>query len=386
MAILDTQQDALLPEAPNDTEEDRQRWYTELLFLLRDMFRSITRDVAEYADHTVLDNLNSTSYYHLTQAHHTDLTDAGDSSLHYHSTDRARANHTGTQTKSTISDFAHALAGSEHNADTLANLNTKLTGSTLLDTTDIQFKTGALHASSDHESGGSLATKLDDLAAPDDNTDLDVSTSAHGLIPKLSNNSGQYLDGVGTWKQIDHTTLSNIGTNTHAQIDSHISSEQGEHLPSGVIEMYGGSSAPTGWLLCDGSAVSRTTYANLYAVIGTTFGVGDGSTTFNLPDFQGAFPRGVGTSTKFTQNHTTTLGTYEDDAMQGHYHETDYWYTTGGSDTVHNLMATTNGLRINGPANIITMEPKTDGVNGTPRANSNETRPNNLGVNFIIKT
>lgn len=59
--------------------------------------------------------------------------------------------------------------------------------------------------------------------------------------------------------------------------------------------MYAGAAAPSGWLLCDGSAVSRTTYSTLFAVVGTTYGVGDGSTTFNIPDLQGRFPMGKGT-------------------------------------------------------------------------------------------
>jgi len=62
---------------------------------------------------------------------------------------------------------------------------------------------------------------------------------------------------------------------------------------AGVIKMYGGSTAPSGYLLCDGSAVSRTTYAALLSAIGTIWGVGDGSTTFNLPDFRGQVPGGV---------------------------------------------------------------------------------------------
>jgi len=60
-----------------------------------------------------------------------------------------------------------------------------------------------------------------------------------------------------------------------------------EAAPIGKICDFGGSSAPTGWLLCDGSAVSRTTYASLFAIIGTTYGAGDGSTTFNLPNCKG---------------------------------------------------------------------------------------------------
>ena len=54
-------------------------------------------------------------------------------------------------------------------------------------------------------------------------------------------------------------------------------------IPAGLIAPYGGSSAPTGWLMCNGQAVSRTTYATLFNKIGTAYGAGDGSTTFNLP-------------------------------------------------------------------------------------------------------
>ena len=64
----------------------------------------------------------------------------------------------------------------------------------------------------------------------------------------------------------------------------------------GEIKMWGVSSAPTGYLLCNGAAVSRTTYAALYAVYGTTFGSGDGATTFNVPDFRDKMPIGAGTT------------------------------------------------------------------------------------------
>jgi microcystin-dependent protein len=58
-------------------------------------------------------------------------------------------------------------------------------------------------------------------------------------------------------------------------------------IPSGMLAPFAGSTAPTGWLLCYGQAVSRTTYATLFGVIGTSYGVGDGSTTFNVPDMRG---------------------------------------------------------------------------------------------------
>lgn len=64
----------------------------------------------------------------------------------------------------------------------------------------------------------------------------------------------------------------------------------------GEVYMYGGSVAPAGFLLCDGSAVSRTTYSDLFDIIGTTFGQGDGSSTFNVPDLSGRVVIGVSTN------------------------------------------------------------------------------------------
>lgn len=64
--------------------------------------------------------------------------------------------------------------------------------------------------------------------------------------------------------------------------------------PAGAIMQYSGATAPDGWFICNGVEVSRTTYSTLYAVIGTTYGVGDGSTTFNLPNCQGRVPVGAG--------------------------------------------------------------------------------------------
>ncbi|MBT8410691.1 MAG: tail fiber protein [Octadecabacter sp.] len=63
-------------------------------------------------------------------------------------------------------------------------------------------------------------------------------------------------------------------------------------VPAGAVQMFARQTAPTGWLKCDGLEVSRATYATLFAAIGTTFGPGNGSTTFNLPDLRGEFVRG----------------------------------------------------------------------------------------------
>lgn len=79
---------------------------------------------------------------------------------------------------------------------------------------------------------------------------------------------------------------------TGLDVTGSISQNGGALLPAGVILPYGGSSAPTGYLLCYGQAVSRSTYATLYAAIGTAYGAGDSSTTFNVPDLRGRVPAG----------------------------------------------------------------------------------------------
>ena len=74
--------------------------------------------------------------------------------------------------------------------------------------------------------------------------------------------------------------------------------------PVGVVSTFGGATAPTGWLLCDGTAISRTTYSDLFTVISTTYGVGDGTTTFNLPNLNGRAVVGRDS----TQTEFDTLG------------------------------------------------------------------------------
>jgi microcystin-dependent protein len=98
----------------------------------------------------------------------------------------------------------------------------------------------------------------------------------------------------GTRPTAPYTGQMIFETDTFAMLFWNGSAWQGAvSAPAGTIEAYAGSTAPTGWLLSYGQAVSRTTYANLFAVISTTYGVGDGSTTFNLPDLRGRAIAGV---------------------------------------------------------------------------------------------
>lgn len=176
-------------------------------------------------------------------------------------------------------------------------------------------------------------------------------------------------------------------------------------LPSGVMIDFAGTTAPGGWLMCDGAAVSRTVYAALFTAIGTAYGTGDGSTTFNLPDYRGRFPRymdNMGTVAGAASRDTgRVLGAAQADAMQGHKHSvTDpgHGHTAQGqlasltagavSTSLYNVSGTinyTSGDRIVSNTTGLTVQnPSTDGSNGAPRTGA-ETRPINLSCNRIIK-
>jgi len=149
-------------------------------------------------------------------------------------------------------------------------------------------------------------------------------------------------------------------------------------IPAGAIMPFAMNGAPTGWLAADGTAVSRSTYATLFAAIATTYGVGDGSTTFNVPDLRGYFVRGTGTNSDGTASGT--FAAKQADAFQGHWHE--IWGTpaqgssVGGAEDVQtpNSLLSSTSIRT----------AVTDGTNGTPRVAS-ETRPRNIAMFYCIK-
>lgn len=91
-------------------------------------------------------------------------------------------------------------------------------------------------------------------------------------------------------------------------------------MPTGMVVPYAGAVAPDGWLLCQGQAVSRTTYAQLFSVIGTTYGSGDGSTTFNLPDMRGRVAVGSDANWGCAAKRGETAHTQLLTEMAEHYH------------------------------------------------------------------
>lgn len=153
--------------------------------------------------------------------------------------------------------------------------------------------------------------------------------------------------------------------------------------PTATVLPFAAASAPSGWLLCNGAAVSRTTYAELFAAIGTTYGSGDGSTTFNVPNAQGVFLRGAGSQTISTITYSGTRGTTQGDQIQGHWHNllSDSGYVLGGGGFNAQPRRPSGDLTQYGD---MIRAPVTDGANGTPRTGS-QTHPANISVNYIIK-
>lgn len=156
-------------------------------------------------------------------------------------------------------------------------------------------------------------------------------------------------------------------------------------LPSGVMIDYAATVAPAGWLMCDGSAISRTVYASLFATISTTYGVGDGSTTFNLPDFRGRFARymdNMGTPAGAASRDTgRVLGTAQTNSIGTHSHST----TTDPTSYFRYGVVAANSGAAPGVDYTVSIRHTHD---TTTAANSQggDTRPINLACNRIIKT
>lgn len=172
---------------------------------------------------------------------------------------------------------------------------------------------------------------------------------------------------------LDSTTLNAIIAKINAII-------AGGNAFAGTIIAFGGATAPGGFLSCDGSAVSRTTYADLFTAISTTWGVGDGSTTFNLPDLRETALVGIGTrGGGVTAHDTYTIGQFKDDQFQGHYHSSTVKNTEYTVDS-----GTTYGLAATSSSSESVTSPSTDGTNGTPRTGAT-THGKQAGVLYCIK-
>jgi microcystin-dependent protein len=151
---------------------------------------------------------------------------------------------------------------------------------------------------------------------------------------------------------------------------------------TGSVVAYVSETVPSGYLECDGSAISRTTYAELFAVIGELYGQGDNSTTFNIPDFQGQFLRGWDNSAGTDPDAATRtaqatggatgdhVGSEQGFANQAHTHSTGLVFATDEPNGGSGVAVRTQGSQATGAAT---------------GATSTEARPTNVYVMYIIK-
>ena len=159
---------------------------------------------------------------------------------------------------------------------------------------------------------------------------------------------------------------------------------QPQLTPAGTIITFGGTSAPTGYLACQGQEVLISDYSALYTAIGTAWGTSSTPAShFKLPDLRGAFLRGAGSNATHNMANGSdfagpSVGSFENDQMQGHKHNTRGSSGTGGGSTY----ATPN---LSAAFDRTDMDEYSEDGFGTPRV-GDETRPFNASILYCIKT
>ncbi len=177
---------------------------------------------------------------------------------------------------------------------------------------------------------------------------------------------GTFIDDYGPSNAVDNGNASDFSLALKAAIDAVIAANQ--FWKPGDVKATLNGLLPAGWLACEGALVSRTTYAALFGAIGTTFGAGDGSTTFALPDLRGEFLRGWDLTRGVDPDSPRGLGSFQADALKAHTH-----------DGVPSLQADID--RGSASSNFSV---DVNGVTGS--TGGAETRPRNVAVWYLIKT
>lgn len=292
-----------------------------------------------YDAHTKLDGIETgAEVNNINDTNATDLTDSGETALHYHDLSGASgvtAETNGGTGESTYAQGDILYASASNNLSKLP----KGTASQVLTMNDAATLPNWENA----ESGFA-----------------DPMTTRGDLIVRNTSNVTDRM-GVGTSGQV----LSTDGVDFTWVTSPFV-------IPVGVIFPYSAASAPSGYLLCDGTAISRTTYSTLFAIVGTSYGVGDGSTTFNVPDMQGNVPVGKGGSgvTDIGDTGGEDTHTLITDEMPAHTHTVSVdTGTTGASVPV-----------LDGTAYTTVTSGSTGG------GNAHQNMQPYVGVTYIIKT
>lgn len=158
-------------------------------------------------------------------------------------------------------------------------------------------------------------------------------------------------------------------------------------IPVGTVLPFAGNTEPEGFLFTEGQEILRNAYPKLFAEIGTTYGAGDGETTFNLPDYRETVLIGAGQNEKLNikAHDVYELGQFKDDQLQGHSHDLEWSaglpnYSEGG---LYSGGGSYNSS-IKKETKLTIKSPSTDNVNGDPRIGTT-THGKQIGIRYIIK-
>ena len=244
--------------------------------------------------------------------------------------------------ESTTAGTAHGATGGvvgRTNSQTLTNKTINLTDNTLTGT-KAQFNAALSDADFATIAGTETLTNKT-LTSPV----ITGGTVNGGAALTVDSTELNTLDGITSSAAelniLDGATLTTTELNYVDGVTSAIQTQLTTNTPVGAVTMWVTGTAPTGWFLCNGNAVSRTTYSALFAVIGTTYGTGDNTTTFNLPDLLGRVPMGAGSGTGLT---TRTLGTelgsesttLDSTHIPQHSHTINHGHTASASTSIVN--------------------------------------------------
>lgn len=203
----------------------------------------------------------------------------------------------------------------------------------------------------------------------------DQTTNAGAVL--TPNGTDKFFDGsnaagVSTYKIRTGQRLVIQANGSQWFISGNSQNETHGRIPAGATFSFSGGTAPNGYLKCNGAAISRTAYADLFAAIGTNWGVGDGTTTFNIPDHRGVFVRGLDEGRGLDPSRS--LGIYQADQFAAHTH---IWTMEASNDNLGGTgyVATSNA----GTGGVETNSTSISYTGGT------ETTPKNNAALFIIK-
>lgn len=253
-------------------------------------------------------------------------------------------------------------------------------------TTWIYAGSGSNGAFAKAQSPASYASGVGSGAGTDYNFDASRSSSIYG-----NSSTVQPESIVGMWLVKAYGTVVDTGTideqqyidDRFAAAKDYTDSEVETGVPTGCVQAFAGQTTPTGWLLCDGSAVSRATYAKLFSVIGTSYGAGDGSTTFNLPDLVDKFVQGNATSGTVKSaglpNITGKMGPFLNNVISGGSNYTQGVFTISATGSTMDDIS-----RPNPPKNLYGFNfdaSRSSSIYG----NSTTVQPPALTMRYIIK-